>query len=76
MKIVVCDPCKTFDNKITETERYLRVKHLSLRTDVCEKHAEELGKLRMVDYVRIYYKLAGITLTETDEEIKLKFLTR
>lgn len=77
MKISICDACKSFDDKIVETNKYLRVKgNPFLRTDVCEKHSKEFNSLRMVDYVRVCYKMNGIVLKETDEEIKQKFLVR
>lgn len=76
MKINICDPCKKVDNVITETNRVLRVKkRRELNMDVCAKHGQELSKLSMVDYVRyVYQTVYGIKLTETDEEVKQKFL--
>lgn len=75
MKITVCDVCNKQDKKIVEAERVIRVrKHANLNIDVCNNHSEEVNKMPMPDYVRFVYKLEGITLTETDSEIKEKFL--
>ena len=78
MKVTICDPCKTLDNKVVETEKYMRVKgKRDLRLDTCEEHAKEVKKLNMVEYVRYVYKATlGIDLTQTDEEIKEQFLRR
>lgn len=75
MKITICDPCKKNDNVITETMRGLKVKGRSyLNIDICEKHGAELKTMAMPDYVRYVMKLNGIELTETDAEIKAKYL--
>lgn len=75
MKINVCDPCKKLDNKLVETNRVLRVKGRSfLNIDVCDIHGPELSKLAMPEYVRYIYKMNGTELTETDAEIRTKFL--
>lgn len=75
MKITICDPCKKFDDTNTETLRSLKVKGKSfLNIDVCPKHAVEANKLSMPDFVRYSFKTQGIILTETDQEIKERFL--
>lgn len=76
MKINVCDPCKRLDNVITETNRYFRVKGKSfLNIDVCEKHRVEVKKLSMVDYVRYVFKMNGMPVEGTDQQIKDAYLT-
>lgn len=76
MKITICDPCKSAGQTI-QTSKYMSVKGLpNLRLDVCAKHNEEAEKMTMVDYVRFVYASHGMKLTETDEEIKEKFLRR
>lgn len=51
MKILICDPCKLEDNKVTETRRQLKVKGKSfLNIDVCTSHGEEIGKLSFADF--------------------------
>ncbi len=77
MKISICDVCKKQDNKIIEAPRALKVKGNSmLNIDVCKKHGDKISKMPMVDYVRFIYKLDGLDLKETDQEIKQKFFTR
>ena len=77
MKITICDPCKTFDGEIVETQRYMRVKGMpNLRLDICPKHSLEVKALNMVDYVRYAYKCNGVELKQTDQEIKEQFLRR
>lgn len=77
MTIHICDPCKKFDNVVTETNKVIRVKGRSyLNMDVCDKHSDEVNNLSMVDYVRYSYKIQGIELTENDDEIKLKYLRK
>lgn len=76
MKVTICDPCKKFDSKTTETLRYLKVKGKPfLRVDVRDEHNKEVNKLSMPDYVRYSFKLSGIDLSDkTDNEIKEQYL--
>lgn len=77
MKISICDPCKSFDNKTVETNKYMSVKGKPhLRLDTCPSHESIVKNLTMVDYVRYVYKCMGIDLTQTDDQIKLQFLGR
>jgi len=66
-KITVCDLCKA-KGKLTETNRYMKVKgRADLRLDYCPA-CKDLIPQKMVDYVKLVYSVSGVTLS--DEEAK------
>lgn len=74
MKIIICDPCKKLDNKITETDRRLGIKYggrrvAAMTMHVCEAHEPEVRKLSMPDYIRYVYRLDGIEVKGDDQEV-------
>ena len=76
MKITICDPCKTLDEKIVETNRVMRVKGRSfLNIDICEKHGAEIKPKKMIEYTRYVLELRGIdTSKQTDIELQKVYL--
>jgi len=77
MKITVCDPCKVFDNKVVETQRYMKVKgQRQLRLDVCPEHAKEVQKMTMPQYKEYCHKvmLKEMGIENIDPVIDNRFL--
>lgn len=72
MKISICDPCKIEDDKITETNQYLKVKGKPmLKMDVCAEHNAKIKKMNMIEYARYCFKINGVDLSDkTDDEVK------
>lgn len=73
MKINICDVCKKQDNKITETEKYLRVKGLTqLRLDICPDCKEKKVPADMKEYIRFVYGLDNIEISDSEIALILK----
>ena len=62
-KINVCDICKK-EGKLTETNKYMRVKNRQdLRLDYCKVCASKIPKA-FRDYVKFVYGLSGANLDD------------
>lgn len=75
MRIVICDICKK-KGKLVEGTKSLKIKGRAfLGIDHCGNHDKEIPK-DIIDFVKFVYRLDGVELKETDEEIREKFLRK
>lgn len=82
-KITVCDLCDTQDKKIERATRYITLKKLGMRIDMCEKHMDEHQKekrgtspvAQAINHVRKYLRIVmGAETGMTDKEITDTYL--
>jgi hypothetical protein len=65
-KVTVCDLCN-LEGKLIKTNRFFKVRgHSELRLDVCEHHNKEVKKCSMMEYIKLTFKVRGLTPSDSD----------